>query len=324
MMKISEFRRFCIFVKNRMCEKYYKGKTFCILALNKMLKMKYKVIYLHIADLFLPFEGYITAGQYILVSRILDIESANQGGGGSEIEFRWQTRLTECVNKKKQSYEEKKKSDLYFKKIIDSMSEYGFNPYISALGLASVPLLFNDGSHRLAYLFCKDYNAYVPVQIRSLKPWFPLDGYAYWKNKGLTLDELSELNDRYGKILTTEIHSQISGFIKAKLLTENVISLIKEYADFQIYEKIQKVNKRLITQGKVVASFHNEDVVIFRMHPIKQSMYYHHGSIRSKYFDELNIKISKVLHTKKWGYVAATVTESLELECLLIYKGKSL
>lgn len=274
--------------------------------------------FVYVGDLLSPYDGKLTAGQLIIVSRILDIESYNNGFS----EFAWQQRFHEICNKDiDMSQKEIKELQNYFSNIINSLELNGFNPNMSRIQLIArqyTYLLPNNGTHRIAWLFCKK-QYFIPSTIMQGNIWFSLCGEEYWHEKGLTSSEIEILLTKWQN-LEKKLRHDLCCILNIKYITviEDLVKpygkLLESSVNLDLFQKIHDmkhsflyVKKRLSTDSKYK---------IYSFIPNTQMLYYNTGvpRIRSHVVDNLSNIIDKSLGKNRWGYICHSLTESIEVE----------
>ncbi len=121
-----------------------------------------KTFYLTLGDAFMPFEGKTTRFQYITASRILDIEN-----GGND--YKWQKLFTELDSTHPLTKDEDILLNKHFEKIINDLDCKGLEPMLFANHVYSKPVIATGNTHRVAWLYTRDKNAYLPIRI-MLRP----------------------------------------------------------------------------------------------------------------------------------------------------------
>jgi hypothetical protein len=122
----------------------------------------------HIGDLLTYCDGNMTAGQYIIASRILDIEMIEKNQ-----EPYWQNYLSELLSGSAQN----NFVNIKFINLVRSLNQRGLNPNIKSLTISESPMVLNDGTHRIAWCTLHLPNAYLPcMQFKKAEPWFPIEG----------------------------------------------------------------------------------------------------------------------------------------------------
>ena len=102
--------------------------------------------WIHIGDLLTPCEGNITAGQYFVTSRVLDIETMRTGGTP-----KWQNLLTDKILGNTRTEKEKIKADKNFQLLVESLESRGLNPNIAKCSISDNPVVLNNGTHRVGW-----------------------------------------------------------------------------------------------------------------------------------------------------------------------------
>lgn len=244
--------------------------------------------WLHIGDLLTFCDGNMTAGQYFVASRVLDIEMIEN----KQIPY-WQNYMSELVyGTPKDTF-----ANIKFVNLINSLNQRGLNPNIESLSISDSPIVLNNGTHRIAWCALNMSNAYLPCrQIKKdLLPWFPIQGRKFWKDSGLSETELKVLEERYETIISLEVRTWITAYIKAEYFAEFTI-IIKDYGTIRKSLNI---------------SLDNHDCYVVTINLKKQKLYASRNKIKSYYVDEVEEKMKQY---PAWGRIAHTVTESVEIE----------
>lgn len=247
------------------------------------------IYWIHIGDLLTPCEGNITAGQYFVTSRVLDIETMRTGGTP-----KWQNLLTDKILGNTRTEKEKIKADKNFQLLVESLESRGLNPNIAKCSISDNPVVLNNGTHRVGWCVLYAPNMYVPcIRNRNdLKPWFPIEGKGYFE-KYLDRDQLHILENRFNKILEEgEVRSELTAYIecgKADIM-EKVINEYGKMID----------NCEIIVDGCILKCFR------FRLN--KQFLFTEKNMIYSKYVREMERRLNGD------GIIAHTVTKSIEIE----------
>lgn len=253
--------------------------------INQFLGYTY---WLHIGDLITPCDGNITAGQYFVISRVLDIERMMSGE-----EPEWQNLITDAILGNERTIKDKMLANQKFKILVDSLNTRGLNPNIAKCSISDDPLVLNNGTHRIGWCILHDPNIYIPcVRDRhDLKPWFPITGDKYF-DCILSPEQLMILKNRFYKILMENVRTELTALISFSKKLE-FIDILKEY-------------------GKVTESceieFSNQKFMVFRFRLNKQLLFANKRRICSKYICEIETKL------EGYGKIGHTVTESMELE----------
>lgn len=192
--------------------------------------------WLHIGDVLAPCRGKMTGGQFIVASRILDIERIRSGTNPY-----WQNHLCEAIYGEKMTEAHKAKSNDGFMRLVESIDARGLNPAFAQCSIANHPLVLNNGTHRVAYLAATGKNGYLPFVCtqRDSKPWFPLDGREYFSKRGLDGKELDLLEEYYLYDVLKNVRTWLTALIR------------REY--------IEKFEQELAGFGEIVACSQNMD-----------------------------------------------------------------
>lgn len=242
----------------------------------------------HLGDLLTPCEGNVTAGQYIVVSRVLDIEKIIEGGDPE-----WQNLISDRICGHERSQEDKQKANQNFKLLVESLDSRGLNPNIAKCSISDNPVVLNNGTHRIGWCVLREPNMYVPCvrERHDLVPWFPVEGKKYF-DKILDKKQLDVLEDRFNKILKENVRTDLTAFINQGAEKE-LADILNEYGE--ITESCQT-----IVTGEVLT--------VFRFHLNKQFLFTKGKHICSKYVCEME---SRLNGKGKFGH---TVTESVQIE----------
>lgn len=244
--------------------------------------------WLHIGDLLTYCDGNMTAGQYFVASRILDIELIEK----DKVPY-WQNYLSEIIR----GTPNDNLANVKFINLVNSLNCRGFNPNIEALSISDSPIVLNNGTHRIAWCVLHMPNAYLPFRQfkKDLKPWFPIDGGVFWKKLGLDEAALDILQKKYKEILLLNVRTWLTAYVRVEF-----------YSDFikimQLYGEIRQ---------SINISMNNIEYYVVSINLKKQKLYTSKDSIKSYYIDEIE-KGMKKYHD--WGRIAHTVTESVQME----------
>ena len=172
-----------------------------VYVINRFLGYTY---WLHLGDLLTPCEGNITAGQYFIASRVLDIEKILKGG-----EPEWHNILSDQILGCDRILKEKIKANQKFKVLIESLDARGLNPNIAKCSVSDNPIVLNNGTHRVGWCILRQPNRYLPCcrDRHDLKPWFPIEGDKYF-GAILNAEQLDILRNRFNRILEENVRTE--------------------------------------------------------------------------------------------------------------------
>ena len=282
----------------------------------KILDRTSPVIYVHMADLLYPHKGRPTQEQLLIASRVLDIREYRKTG---EAKFPWQKRVLELRTGAEMSEREEESRNRYFAQLIDHLDQFGLNPNIDVIKMAAEPFVTSEGTHRLGYL-CSFFEKgqsnqlYLPVAANRKTPRFDLDGKRFYTERGMTAVELVELEQEYKRLVDLALPKVcIVGFLDASLCTEEVQKLLASYGEITWHPS---TSLKLLTEN---GSLHAgcvaptaDELKVFSLRLKKQYLYLAHGKMGSKTVDSISRKLKEMCGTK-WGYIASSVTESVQL-----------
>lgn len=285
----------------------------------KNKEYNYETTYLTLGDLLTPVSGIRTRAQYVAVSRIIDIEACHDRRG----DFLWQRRIYEHRFGKNYSKEEIRKLNLYFQSIIDSLDHYGHIEASSSMTTYRRPITPAGSTHRIAWFFLNDPNAFIPVKIeKRIISEEKLHGEKSLKDVGFSFKDIRDLDKKYD-LLMEKLDVDVSGMIHGRYISEEVLKLIEDKGKCTVYKKVI-VSKYNYSKEKYFSPhlqkckkrYGGMEMTLVRIRLDKQYLYFSEGRVKSKYITKLSREITKLLHTRNWGYIASTVAESKELECL--------
>lgn len=251
----------------------------------------------HIGDLLCPYDGKITAMQYLVITRLIDIENFYLG----EKKFLYQTRFSKHDNRPEEFIS---KGNELFEKLLINIDKYGFvyRENDEPIHITVDPLIYNHGSHRLgAMIYHRNKisimnNIYVYVNFSFRRSWLPLDGEKWLSEYGFSTLEIENITNKYNTILN-EFRTDISG-VCLSTYKDVVLSYIDEIGTIS----------RLVY-------FDDNRQILFFIKLKKQKMYLDNSCFKSVYVEQVSTKISNVL--KEWGWICNSVTQSIESELAL-------
>ena len=288
----------------------------------------YETVYLTLGDLLSPIDGKITKTQLTVISRIIDIEQAENVDIKSR--FLWQEKVCKAFDYKKYVSRNHFEWVSYFQGLLDSLDYYGHITNVSSFTAIRDPLTPFTCTHRLAWFVVNRSKDYIPVRVveSTLDPEF-FDGKKCFNNKGFSKKDLGILATKY-KQIKKSLDSDLCCLICSKFLNGSIISLIKESGDCKIHQNVTisvfdfEHEQFFSPHLKKFKQFYSgEEMTYVTIRLKKQHLYLRGARVYSKYVDRLSKKISRFLYTEKWGYIAATIAESKEMECLFDLKGFS-
>ena len=277
------------------------------------------VMFVHSSDLMLPGDTGLTSIQLIVISRLLDMEERNSTGS-----HYWHIRIAELCYKKEYTSKEKEELDMKFERFFQSMKKRGFNPSLSHISVAHLPVMGqSDGTHRMGYLLSEKANVFVPVQILSPISWTgkSVDGISWLSQIQMPADEIKQLLERYRK-LHSEMRRYIIAVVDKSVFDQNEAALMQEIdgigkcIEMKYADKKNNNCKKLKIPKQYKKFFNNkEKIVILEIEIEYQILYYKRGRLKSKLTDLLADRLYKLIGAE--GYVAGTITESIALETYL-------
>lgn len=255
---------------------------------------KREIVWLHIGDILTPLEGRITAVQFFIISRILDVERRKDG-----LPFYWQNRFNEYFWPE-MSIEEEKMMEKRVDLLIHSIKERGFSPHSGAGSVTEYPFGMNDGAHRTAFHAVYAPNSFLPYFIgnRSLiDSFWPYDGEMFFWKAGLPAEESEELKNRYIRLLEKdEVRTSLTGHIE------------KEY--FEIFETIISKYGRIMETCTI--KLHGTDTIVFRIKLKKQKLILIRKTLCSEYVEKLKRDLR--VRIKGKAEISGSVTWSVKME----------
>lgn len=270
-------------------------------------------------DLMLPIDGKFTVGQYIVISRLIDIESIAKGE-----EPVWHVKLSEAFSGQALTKETIKKNNASFISLVKSLDYYGISYNISHIFVNSTPFFIYTGTHRCGWCLYKNPLQPAPVRLTNLGWLFAYeDGEKFWENKGVSEEDLKILKKRLEELL---MEYDLSLSVITSLQTENYENLRKQIEEIG---KITNVEERKIlstadddlnidselrgfidkNQGNIIIHI---SVRLFKNH-----LYIRDDSIKSRILDETLGKIFAPPIKIKTIYYCPTITKSQELKIVL-------
>ena len=269
-------------------------------------------VFVHSSDIMMPCHEGPTASQLAVTSRILDTERWRK-----KQKLYWHKLMSAKKYGNILSTAEKKSSDTKYIKFLESMERSGFNPSLSHLQMAQLPILGqNDGTHRLGYLLSVKENIFVPVKIMPLPQglWFPINGTAFLLEKGVSLADMNILLDRYYE-LQKKLRRYVIGIIKKDVMSQKETMIFAEIAKVGRCIKTKCVSLNNIDTDKwsELKNISDNDCVLLNIELYYQIMNCQNGHIKSIVVDNLSKNLTNLLGGN-WGYIAGTVTESVSLE----------
>lgn len=299
-----------------------------LLSFSNLLNNEIGIHYLHISDLLTPIDGKMTAVQYIISSRIIDIrlfrgeEKKYKKVSLENSLFPWAARLSYgnrlCDNIGKDFIQ---KSDNHFLFDIDCMNKYGYSPVFGYVYCSVNPLTQSGGTHRLAWLYLESKNSFFPVKFSKKNmfyktPMLPLDGESYMDS--LVSDwEKTILEENYKDVLSS-VRTYLSGIIINP--NENIMEIIKSFGNILDFLEIRIDNSKILKSIKSIIKrkITQDTFYTFHIQLNKQRIYYFKGKIKSMYIDKMNKELKPYLKDKqRFTYICPTVTDSIELDLLL-------
>lgn len=254
-----------------------------------------KIVFLNLGDILTPCNGVITTVQYIIASRMLDIE---------EIENGKQCVWAYKINTRKFSEDEKNKHNDTFLKLINSLKKNGYSPFYDMEQLPELvvngPCIVNHGTHRIGYFALNNPTIQLPFRY----VWdssFPLNGFDYWKQNGIEESVLKCLEDKLNSVLAERIRTYLSGYCKEEFFY-TVEKEIKKFGNIIESTKLKK---------------NNGIYVLFNFRLDKQLLYVDKKQLLSEPVQEIQKLLN--IDDKSWGKLGNTVTESINIENEIIF-----
>ena len=257
-----------------------------------------------------------------IIGRIIDAEAWQNGE-----EIYWNTmsnpRLTEV---------QRKRCNLGYAHFLRNISMNGFNPSISQIILiGNEKNIFITGStHRLGFLLSKNENIFLPAKIfyspdeREAHTFADVfdDDIAEYTARGVPLERIDQIRERSRKFLAKlRCHIlclvELAQFFEHKDAFFAAIDEIGKCTDIKIAQSRMSRNERLALNDGVPKDIYEFDSLAVLSIKIKyQALYYKDGKIHSFVGDKLKENLTTVFGAA-YGYVAGTVTESVNLETAL-------
>lgn len=160
--------------------------------------------YLSPIDFMVPLDGKVTIGQLIIVSRMLDIERIRRGEDSY-----WEMHLAHYHRNRDFSDEEIKDRQTYFRKLVQTMDQKGWDFNVRVVTMNEEPLFSFDGTHKLAYALLEKPQQVLPCTSCCIG-WSMCkeDGVDYLKKKGVGQSEISTLMERYNRLMADVDYSR--------------------------------------------------------------------------------------------------------------------
>lgn len=266
---------------------------------------KYELNYL---DLLMPFNKVGSAHQYIVTSRILDIERFLEGKS-----FFWQRHLTLLDGIEKLNVQDFEKLDKQFCDLIISLKENGYNPDIDSITISRHPVELLNGTHRLAWISLFEKNLDIPCVSVDDYSIFPVNGDQWLKTINLPIRDSNLIKKRYNKLLHDNEYYLLA--IADGSISDILIKEISKY--FAIYgEKrfildltsLKKLNR--LIPNNVVGKVAKDELVFFNLKLDSQLLVIENGKVKSVIISALERRLNIIDSLKDRFWIAHTVSES--------------
>lgn len=183
--------------------KFYGLRKALIITKRGCLRQHFDT-YLSPIDFMVPLDGKVTIGQLIIVSRMLDIERIRRGQDSY-----WEMHLAHYHRNKNFSDEEIKDRQTYFRNLVQTLDQKGWDFNIRVVTMNEEPLFSFDGTHKLAYALLEKPQQVLPCTSRC-DGWSMCkeDGVDYLKKKGVEESEILTLMERYNRLMADVDYSR--------------------------------------------------------------------------------------------------------------------
>lgn len=292
---------------------------------NKLVREEFLVA---IADLMMPYNGEISAIQYLIVSRIMDLEqflnkSDDQRGINTDC---WALKITKLLE------------DYNTGSTLIDMNQYSFEEnnhwrnllasYIDGYdckkgGAACLnPLYLIDGTHRMAIHLLYGIDD-IQVKVRKFinveKKRKKKNSILYangdvFEKIDLLQAEREQLYRKYNQIMDTT-RQTLTGYIKVfenTQINDQIFLLLNSYGEVTDIKRIRNcLTNNYLFQGNLL--------YVFQFKPEKQRLLYKNKQLKSVYIEKLEEEIKVILIQNQeppygWGYIAHSITESKSLD----------
>lgn len=265
--------------------------------------------YLSPLDLMVPLDGKVTIGQLIIVSRMLDIERIRNGEDSY-----WEMHLARYHRNKIFSDDEIKERQAYFKSLVQTLDQKGWDFNVRVVTINEEPLFSYDGTHKLAYAILEKPQQVLPCTSRCYG-WSMCkqDGVEYLKERGVDDNEISALLGRYNKLMADVDFSKYIIIRKSDYNELKIAQLAKEL-DIEIIKNNelagQVADAGKILHNKQLSKVINDPCRVLKILIKKDTLAVQVGEKRicSEKIDQL-MKNAKI----KMFYYTPTITEANEL-----------
>ena len=281
---------------------------------NKIRDINPPVMFVTPADLIIPpYKGRPTVQQFIVVSRVLDIENIKPG----YFQY-WEKKLTELHNKKPPVFD--KHNSLTFYELVQILNQYGLKPELSTVEAGIAPATINNGTHRLAYfIVTHKMNKFIPVR-PGYTLWFPVDGIEYYIKLGMTNEDINTIISKHNQIISSLDCEYIALIDNEHTKSSNFCDIAKQIGCSKISQPIKIINtnyKDGYQYRKFTRRLENFTSLRVLSIPITaQFLQYKKGYLVSRESENINNILTKS-YGKKWGIISSCLTESIELKIFL-------
>ena len=221
-------------------------------------------------------------------------------------------------------------------RLLERMQKTGFNPELSGMKVAIQPVVWAaDGTHRLGYLLSRQENIFFPVYFVAQSNLQFMDGVKMYSELGG--DILKALIDRYNK-LYAKMRRAITGIINFKNFVKHeteIISALPLDTKINFLSNLNSTvsngkysllpnNKNSIWRQRL--AFCDKEIVIFNLLLPTQTLRLIEISrgggavIRSDESTQFIKRLNEICG-ERWGYVAGSITESVDMEEYLFETG---
>jgi hypothetical protein len=278
-----------------------------IKSIHEDIMHKHDKFFLAPIDLMIPVDGVITAAQYIIISRYIDIERLYEGKNTI-----WDKRLGELDDVNRQWTEN---DATYYRKLIKSLDSMGWDYNISSVFVNKEPLYAYNGTHRLAYALKRNPYQVIPIiAFNTGWLWSVEDGKRYWINKGLSCEEMDILTKKYVEVLKSVDKTLFLVVPKQRyneFIPDDNIQL-EEINEYRIERKIYNeygYNKNICL---LLNSYFNNNIIVIRFSLKRQVLKICKHSLVSLYIDKYMMK-----YKTSDAYATQTITEANQFRLLL-------
>ena len=283
---------------------------------NKLIFQKKRGIqkcYLNYLDLLMPYNGLLTAHQYIIISRILDIESFLGGGY-----FFWQRRITLLDGLEKLSNMDLERLDERFYDLLTSLKEKGFDPSIDNIVISRHPVELLNGTHRLAWLALFDKKIQIPCVSVEDYSIFPVDGFQWLKCINLPEKEIFFIKERYDRLLAENNHyllaiANINIYHKLKEEIKRYFMICDEKKDITISVDVKSKLIKTEWKNDSIYKIVEGRVSLFYLKLNNQLLIMENGRVKSAVISALIRRLDIIDGLKGEYWIAHTISESIRI-----------